>query len=239
MSANPRHYNIADRTNFENYADALRQFGAGLGPFPGNPPVGYRESFRLGHKYAPVPEDYPHLFTKDTEVPRTAAADISMSAAALGTILEAQHKMTHSVISISQLTHGENKHDNRPAYFNGGNGRFHRGRGFGGRGGGFGGRGAFGGRSLVGQNNSNIVGTPALTQSADRVDAGHVGGRRGRSRRYRQTRNNRHDDITSDVATAGGLTDNESEFDEVTPEEVPSELEEGEDNGFNANLNMN
>ncbi|KAJ7667319.1 hypothetical protein B0H17DRAFT_1210301 [Mycena rosella] len=105
MSANPRHYNIADRANFENYADTLRQFGAGLGPFPGNPPVGYRESFRLGHKYAPVPEDYPHLFTKDTEVSRTAAADVSMSAAALGTILEAQHKMMYSQQHDSSKDH--------------------------------------------------------------------------------------------------------------------------------------
>ncbi|KAJ7495191.1 hypothetical protein FB451DRAFT_1213547 [Mycena latifolia] len=156
MSANPRHYNIADRANFENYADALRQFGAGLGPYPGEPPIGYREFFRVGHKYAPVPEDYPHLFRKEAEVLRTATADVSMSAAALGTILESQQKLMHSVIAMNHMVKRESHpaYDNRPAHFNrGNNGRFHRGSSFGGfgQGGyrGYGGRGAYRGRALI------------------------------------------------------------------------------------------
>ncbi|KAJ7466069.1 hypothetical protein FB451DRAFT_1402472 [Mycena latifolia] len=107
MSANSRHYNTADRVNFENYADALRQCGAGLGPYPGEPPVGYRESFRMGHKYAPVPEDYQHLFRKEPEVRHTHAADVSMSAAALGTILESQQKLMHSVIAMNHMAKRE------------------------------------------------------------------------------------------------------------------------------------
>ncbi|KAJ7248143.1 hypothetical protein B0H12DRAFT_1123996 [Mycena haematopus] len=222
MSSNPRHYNVADRVKFENYADDLRQFGAGLGPYPGETPVGYREYFRVGHKYAPIPEDYPHRFRKEAEVPRTAAVDVSMSAVALGTILESQQKMMHSVMAIR---------DNRPVYDNhhlahvyqGNRSRFYRGSGFGGYRG-RGGRGAYGGRALV-----------------DRIGDQHAGGGRGRTRRNRQQREDKtnDDDIASDVATAGGLTDNESEYDAITPDDIPEEEGEVDDNGFNVDLIAN
>ncbi|KAJ7917252.1 hypothetical protein B0H13DRAFT_1870431 [Mycena leptocephala] len=107
MSANPAHYNTADRVRFENYADSLRSFGAGLGPFPGPTPTGYREFFRVGHKYAPVPEDYPHLLTSATQPnsnqgPHAAGADISMSTAGLGIILDSQQKLFNSVLAMNK-----------------------------------------------------------------------------------------------------------------------------------------
>ncbi|KAJ6523056.1 hypothetical protein B0H19DRAFT_1078032 [Mycena capillaripes] len=190
MSSNPAHYNTADRVRFENYADDLRNAGAGLGPYPGPPPPGYREFFRLGHKYAPVPEDYPHLLRNKEHqavVPRTNAADVYMSAAALGTILDSQHKLMSSVIAMNQqaLVVYKPKPDHHPVPFN---------RGY--------------------------------QRGGHRMDGpGHVGGGRKRSRPYRKHKNNGNEDIASDVATAGGLTDNENDGYMVTPEDVPEEDE--------------
>ncbi|KAJ6552296.1 hypothetical protein DFH09DRAFT_1319340 [Mycena vulgaris] len=82
------HYNTADRLRFEQYAEALQAAGAGLGPFPGLPPPGYRESFRLSQRFAPVPEDYPCLFgtpEQHVAVPSSASADVAMSTAAFST----------------------------------------------------------------------------------------------------------------------------------------------------------
>jgi hypothetical protein len=229
MSANPAHYNTADRVRFENYADALRQYGAGFGPNPGPTPTGYREFFRVQHKYAPVPEDYTTLRTKaayPAEVQRTAMADVSMSTAALGTILNSQHKLMNSVIAMNK------KPDYRPAVFRG-QYRPNRGNHFGGRGNY---RGRNGVRNLVGQNISSAVDTHLLMQLTDRFDGtGDVGGQRKRARPYRKQRNSGNNDVASDVATAGGLTDNEDDGIMVTNEDV---VEEGEfdqdvDNGFN------
>ncbi|KAJ7871550.1 hypothetical protein B0H13DRAFT_1895701 [Mycena leptocephala] len=136
MSANPAHYNTADRLRFENYADALRQYGAGFGPNPGPMPTGYREFFRVQNKYAPVPEDYTTLRTKaayQAEVQRTAMADVSMSTAALGTILNSQFRLMNSVFAMNK------KPDYRPAVF--------RGHFLPNRGNHFGGRGNYGGRN--------------------------------------------------------------------------------------------
>ncbi|KAJ6465272.1 hypothetical protein C8R45DRAFT_1106921 [Mycena sanguinolenta] len=184
-SANPAHYNTADRVRFENYVDALRNFGAGCGTFPGPTPPGYREHFRVLHRYAPLPEEYLWRMDQQTEAKAQlppATAEVSMSSAALGTILSSQQKLMKDVIAMSN-TH------NRLTFHRGG--KFNRGNNFGGRGG--------YGKHLIALVNKNDY----------------------------------NDDIASDIATAGGLTEDELEFENIQT------IEEGEieeDNGFNASL---
>ncbi|KAJ7618850.1 hypothetical protein DFH06DRAFT_1342430 [Mycena polygramma] len=185
MSANPAHYNTADRVRFENYADHLRDHFAGRRSHPGPTPIGYREFFRIHHKYAPVPEDYAAHAKAHAKVPRTQTADITMSAAALGTILDSQQKLMNSVIAMTVKPE-------RPAF-------------------------------------------------VDRFSPpGHVGGGSKRARPYRKRKHQGDDDIASDVATAGGLTDDEDLPVVVNAEDVPDEVEfneeivlDNEDNGFN------
>ncbi|KAJ7847677.1 hypothetical protein B0H13DRAFT_1907159 [Mycena leptocephala] len=215
MSANPAHYNTADRVRFENYADSLRNFGPGLGPFPGPTPTGYCEFFHVGHKYALVPEDYPHLLTSATQPNsnqglHATGADISMSTAGLGIILDSQQKLFNLVLVMNknqQFAPSRPRLDYR-SYFNRGyqhGGRARRGNHFG-----------HGGRHLV------VLMVLAMSVGNEAGDA--------------------ESDTTSNAAIAGGLTDNE--YDElmvVTNEDV---LEEGEfdqdvDNGFNVAGGLN
>ncbi|KAJ7179962.1 hypothetical protein C8R43DRAFT_1117306 [Mycena crocata] len=216
MSANPAHYNASDYIHFENYADALRDHAAGLRPFLGPTPKGYQEFFCVKHRFTPVPEDYPHLFLKGddhAEVQRTGPADVAMSTAALGTILDSQHKLMNSVIAMNQQANRFNKpeHDYRPAYFNRGYQR--RSKHYGGRG---------------GQGGSALIALIILAMSVVSVDAPTI------TARTRITATTTLG--PSDVATAGGLTDDETEYDSVTLDN--SEMtEEGElngdmDNGF-------
>ncbi|KAJ7903983.1 hypothetical protein B0H13DRAFT_1881922 [Mycena leptocephala] len=215
MSANPAHYNTADRVRFENYADSLRNFGAGLGPFPGPTPTGYCKFFCMGHKYAPVLEDYPHLLTSATQPNsnqglHATGADISMSTAGLGIILDSQQKLFNLVLVINknQQFAPSRPHLYYRSYFNRGyqhGGCARQGNHFG-----------HGGRHLV------VLMVLAMS----------VGNKAGDA----------ESDTTSNAAIAGGLTDNE--YDElmvVTNEDV---LEEGEfdqdvDNGFNVAGGLN
>ncbi|KAJ7318474.1 hypothetical protein DFH08DRAFT_971228 [Mycena albidolilacea] len=111
MSANPAHYNAADHLRFEQYAGALRNAGAGLGPCPGLPPDGYRQSFCLGNKYAPLPEHYPQLFfagQNHASAQRTGLGEVSMSESAFGNML-----------SVIQVAHSNAHAQNPgPAYYN-------------------------------------------------------------------------------------------------------------------------
>ncbi|KAJ7695210.1 hypothetical protein B0H17DRAFT_1198900 [Mycena rosella] len=224
MSANPAHYNTADRVRFKNYADNLCDAAVGMGPNPGLTPPGYREYFHVLHRYAPVLEDFPNLGRKDhqhTEIPCTPVAHVSMSAAALGTILDSQHKLMYSVLAankVNQQGQGFNrlKPDYRLTFYKPGY-RFNRGSYGNGR------RGGYGGRNLV-----------------DRIDGpSYVGGGRKHPRRNRPFKDDNDLDIASDVATAGGLTDDKDDGIIVDSQETTEEIEEGEDNRFDADLNMN
>ncbi|KAJ7691989.1 hypothetical protein B0H17DRAFT_1133507 [Mycena rosella] len=93
MPANPAHYNTADHLRWEQYANALHSAGTGHGPFPGPTPTRYWECFRTTQKYAPLPEDYLALINSgdhNTGASAMASAEVSMSAAALGTMLDSQ-----------------------------------------------------------------------------------------------------------------------------------------------------
>ncbi|RDX47729.1 hypothetical protein OH76DRAFT_1419385 [Lentinus brumalis] len=88
MSSVPNHYNADDRVRWERYAAALRAYGAGQGPHPGNPPAGYREVFKLSQRYAPVPEDYPTPTPAPSQqVPPPGLAGVNMSDTAFNALL--------------------------------------------------------------------------------------------------------------------------------------------------------
>ncbi|KAJ7166208.1 hypothetical protein C8R46DRAFT_1035477 [Mycena filopes] len=219
MSSNPAHYNVNDVLRFENYADALRNFGAGVGPFPGPTPTGYREFFLIRHRYAPVPEDFDKLIAGQDQrkagpaAPATAVAhDVMMSAPGLRAMLESQQKMFDSALAISQKNLAfKGRPDRRPA-------RQHRGYQRGGR--------AYRGNNFGRGHLVDRLGGPS-----------DVGGWRQRSRHNRNGENRyTPSDVASDVATAGGLTDNEEDVEVITAEDIPEEGElsdQEEDNGFN------
>ncbi|EPS99930.1 hypothetical protein FOMPIDRAFT_1050264 [Fomitopsis schrenkii] len=58
VSSNPHQYTAQDCIGWERYATQLCAFLNGTAPFPGDPPEGYREVFRLSQPWAPVPEEY-------------------------------------------------------------------------------------------------------------------------------------------------------------------------------------
>ncbi|TFY57697.1 hypothetical protein EVJ58_g6867 [Rhodofomes roseus] len=57
-SANPHQYTAADRVAWDRYAAQFRAFLNGTAPYPGDPPAGYREVYRLSQHFAPLPEEY-------------------------------------------------------------------------------------------------------------------------------------------------------------------------------------
>ncbi|KAH9913099.1 uncharacterized protein B0H18DRAFT_960611 [Fomitopsis serialis] len=57
-SVNPRQYTADDRIRWDRYAEQFRAFLNGTAPFPGDPPEGYREVYRVSQRFAPLPEEY-------------------------------------------------------------------------------------------------------------------------------------------------------------------------------------
>ncbi|OSD01907.1 hypothetical protein PYCCODRAFT_1425606 [Trametes coccinea BRFM310] len=47
MSSNPRNYNAEDHVRWERYANAFRTWLAKRGPYPGEPPEGYLEVYKV------------------------------------------------------------------------------------------------------------------------------------------------------------------------------------------------
>ncbi|KAJ6503142.1 hypothetical protein DFH09DRAFT_1440443 [Mycena vulgaris] len=236
MSANPAHYNTADRLRFEQYAEALRAAGAGLGPFPGLPPPGYRESFRLSQRFAPVPEDYPSLFgtpEQHAAVPNSTSADVAMSTAAFSPMLDSQRNFVQSVLlqTMDQaravpLGGSRPAYHRQPTYVHG----YHRGRnysrGIGGRGAPFGGRGGgAGGRNLV-----DRVGDRGARAGGPRFESKKT---HRRNLKYKRT-----EDIESTIAEDGSADEMDADQDAVmiNADDIPEEgeFDEDVDNGFNA-----
>lgn len=207
MSSNPAQYTTEQRVNFERYAKALRDAGAGHGPFPGAPPKGYRECFIRFNAFAPVPEDYPHLLgapqpPKDTQP--TTSADVTMSAVALGTILQ-----SHTQLAKEMLAYGGR--DRRAVTFRRSN---YRGR--------VSGRGRGGPRNLVGEHDAvstvaKVV-EPLLDFLTDRVNP-----RAGR-------KSHRSSKKKSPAADTGDGTDagDGEEWDELMDDTTGETIEEGE-----------
>ncbi len=102
MSAVPGHYNLEDRTRWEQYAAAVRAYGSGLGPHPGDPPPGYVEVFRLSQRYAPVPADYARPAVVQ---PHPFGPDVTMSAQAFNSLLT--HNSNLSCQIALMANHGQ------------------------------------------------------------------------------------------------------------------------------------
>ncbi|KAJ7822838.1 hypothetical protein B0H13DRAFT_2376425 [Mycena leptocephala] len=100
MSYNPAHFNTAAAlAGFEKYAHQLRAAGAGNAPYPGDPPHGYRDFYLKREKFAPLPEDYPHLLAPKTPEATGRQLDAALSTGALGTILDSQHRILETVLA--------------------------------------------------------------------------------------------------------------------------------------------
>ncbi|KAJ7194441.1 hypothetical protein GGX14DRAFT_700927 [Mycena pura] len=101
MSLNLLSYTAANHLEWERYADIVNQWANGHGLYPGTPPAGYQECFKIKQKYTPVPKDYPdllHASSRVKDVPSTASAKVSMSATAFGTILQSQQVFMENVM---------------------------------------------------------------------------------------------------------------------------------------------
>ncbi|KAJ7181105.1 hypothetical protein C8R46DRAFT_1319714 [Mycena filopes] len=216
MSSNPAHYNVNDVLRFENYADALRAYGARQGPFPGPTPPGYREFFRVRHRYAPIPEDFPEISASQQhqlgQAAPAAAQDVMMSASGLRVMLESQQKMFDTALAANQKQTSVAPFRGRPERRQ----PYHY-------------RGFFrGGRGNRGQIGRNLV---------DRLDGPSNGDKRKRSH-YNRPHSvvDSVSDVASDVATAGGLTDNEEDVEVISAEDIPEDgelFDQDVDTGFN------
>ncbi|KAJ7187497.1 hypothetical protein GGX14DRAFT_485499 [Mycena pura] len=173
MSLNLLSYTAANHLEWERYADIVNQWANGHGLYPGTPPAGYQECFKIKQKYTPVPKDYPdllHASSRVKDVPSTASAKVSMSATAFGTILQSQQVFMENVMDNNRRNNVTDRIDHCPIF---------RGRRFGGRGG----HGRFGGRG--GQRGHIVNGHGQLL---DRLGGGARDRRAGGPRAHNKNR---------------------------------------------------
>ncbi|KAK6992111.1 hypothetical protein R3P38DRAFT_3089251 [Favolaschia claudopus] len=106
-SANPRHYNTANRLACERQATALRDFSTGNGQHPGNPLCGYHTWFLAQNPFTPKPEDYPPTFISPSGI-LAPVTNVHISTAALSVMLDSNTRfakglMWHVAASANQL----------------------------------------------------------------------------------------------------------------------------------------
>ncbi|KAK7050652.1 hypothetical protein R3P38DRAFT_2866262 [Favolaschia claudopus] len=224
-SANPRHYNAADRLACERHATALRDFSTGNGQHPGNPPRGYHTWFLAQNPFAPKPEDYPPTFISPSGIP-APVTDVHISTAALSVMLDsntrfAEGLMRHVAASANQPApyvgytaaprRGYVAHPRR------GNTRNFRGAGR-------------GGKNFRGKGNNR--------KGRNLIDRVERGARAGTSRGSHHPRNNnpapeQNLDTQSVIAVDGSQVDEEEQRDELDEFLEEGEYEPEEDNGYN------
>ncbi|KAJ7869994.1 hypothetical protein B0H13DRAFT_1896438 [Mycena leptocephala] len=220
MSYNPAHFNTAAAlAGFEKYAHQLRAAGAGNAPFPGDPPHGYRDFYLKREKFAPLPEDYPHLLAPKSHEAAGRQLDAALSTGALGTILDSQHRILETVLA----EHRAYQPNPRPVAYPRVHGRAFRGCG-----------------GYRGMNR----GAPNL---ADRI-GGFIRGKRAGYPSFAKGKKSKKTTVTVDKASDIDAASTSAVYDEpLHPDDIPEqdELEEGqyeyipeEDNGFNADASV-
>ncbi|OSD06700.1 hypothetical protein PYCCODRAFT_1463878 [Trametes coccinea BRFM310] len=176
MSSNPRNYNAEDRVRWERYADAFRAWLGKRGTYPGEPPEGYLEVYKVSQRYAPCPHEYAALVAAE-RTPSQPSSGVTMSPEAFEALLAHQTAMTAQLASFARLNdrtpdHAGGLYRETRAY------QQYAGRGTGQRGRGRGRRNQPGGRSL-----SERVGTHTSGHSNGRYGRStHRGNRAGRDR---------------------------------------------------------
>ncbi|RDX39898.1 hypothetical protein OH76DRAFT_1423648 [Lentinus brumalis] len=102
MSSGHRQYNAEDGVRWERYADAFRAWLDKRGRYPGTPPAGYLEVFKVSQRFAPCPHEYPELVAAATRpaappVPPSMPG-VTMTADAFSALL-AHNSAVHSQIA--------------------------------------------------------------------------------------------------------------------------------------------
>ncbi|KAH9836666.1 uncharacterized protein C8Q71DRAFT_857884 [Rhodofomes roseus] len=234
-SSNPRQYTAADRIGWDRYAAQFRAFLNGTAPYPGDPPEGYREVYRLSQHFAPLPEEYSSRVLEaqrahrrdNTEGtlqsnattgeggrnPTAPTTGVTMTDRAFNTFMENQSRMQQQLLQLTSSNRVRAEYS-APAPFHE-RGRFKSaGRGGrGGRGGGRGGRGGLRGRlAPPGRGQNEGPGGGERSENA----------RERRSRRRQRARAQRRESTAGEASQASGSGSNSQE---VTGQEQVDQAE--------------
>ncbi|KAI0629501.1 hypothetical protein C8Q77DRAFT_1161111 [Trametes polyzona] len=127
-------YNTEDRVRWEQYADAFRAWLARRGPYPGNPPNGYLDVYKVTQRYAPCPHEYPELVAAEHR-PASNIPGVTMTADAFSAFLAHASSVNSQIVGLAQRTaFPVSQWDRRsaggvPRFERADRGDFHRGRG--------------------------------------------------------------------------------------------------------------
>nr|VWO95354.1 Uncharacterized protein [Ganoderma boninense] len=109
MSDNPRLYTAEDRLKWERYAKAFTAWLAKptRDTYPGNPPAGYYEAFKVQQPYAPGPREYSDLVSSvlappAAPVPSSIPQGVSMSTEAFSAFLNHRSGTHDQIIQFAQ-----------------------------------------------------------------------------------------------------------------------------------------
>ncbi|EIW52094.1 uncharacterized protein TRAVEDRAFT_24775 [Trametes versicolor FP-101664 SS1] len=127
-------YNAEDRVRWEQYADAFRTWLAKRGPYPGNPPEGYVDVYKVSQRYAPCPHEYAELVAAEHQ-PAPSIPGVTMTADAFNAFLCHASTVNSQIAGlVQQASTSTSQWDRRPTggaprYERANQGGFRRGRG--------------------------------------------------------------------------------------------------------------
>ncbi|OJT02036.1 Retrovirus-related Pol polyprotein from transposon 17.6 [Trametes pubescens] len=102
-------YGAEHHVRWERYADAFRAWLAKRGPYPGNPPEGYVEVYKITQRYAPCPSEYADLVASEQQAPMDVPG-VTMTSAAFTAFLAHASAVNSQIAGLLQQASAPRSH---------------------------------------------------------------------------------------------------------------------------------